>query len=238
MLSSLHTNDKDARKRTDVLRIVLMGDTHGEHRRLDVPDGDFLFHTGDFTLFNRSRDAVRDFNQSLLELPHRRRVVIPGSHDFRFGDRKWRRLISAATFLCNESVELDRIRLWGSPITPSNFESFGAASEVDCGHIFAGIPAGTDLVITHGPPFGILDVAAADGRHHGCPYLRSAIRCVQPAPHVFGHIHESYGVAAVEGTVFVNAALAGPGYRLTRRPVVNEYDRLTRRVWLIEERGK
>jgi Icc-related predicted phosphoesterase len=227
--------NNDQRMRADVVRIVLMGDTHGQHRTLHVPDGDILIHAGDFTLFNQNRDLVRDFNLWLFKLPHTRKYAIPGNHDFKFADPKWRRLISAATLLLNEGIVRDGIRIWGSPLTPSNFESFGATSEADCGRIFSRIPAGTDLVITHGPPYGILDVAGSGNRHQGCTHMLAAIRRVRPALHVFGHIHESYGMASVDGTVFVNAALAGPGYRLVRQPIVIEYDRLTRSVRLLQE---
>jgi Icc-related predicted phosphoesterase len=227
--------DNDEWKRADVVRIVLVGDTHGQHRTLHVPSGDFLLHAGDFTLLNRSREEVRDFNQCLSDLPHRRKVVVPGNHDFKFADPKWRNLISGAILLLNEGVELDGIRIWGSPLTPSNFESFGATSEADCARIFSQIPDGTDLVITHGPPFGILDVAERGNGNHGCAHLLAAIRRVRPALHVFGHIHQSYGMASANGTVFVNAAPAGPGYRVIRQPIVIEYDRLTRSVRRIEE---
>lgn len=232
---SLHNNESE---RADVVRIVLMGDTHGQHRALQVPDGDLLIHAGDLTLSNRSLKEVRDFNQWFSKLPHPQKVLIPGNHDFKFADPKWRRLITAATLLLNECVELDGIKIWGSPLTPSNFESFGATSEADCGRIFSRIPAGTDLVITHGPPSGILDVAGSGNAHHGCAHLLAAIRRVRPALHVFGHIHESYGMVSMNGTVFVNAALAGPGYRLVRQPIVIEYDRLTRKIRRIEEQRR
>jgi 3',5'-cyclic AMP phosphodiesterase CpdA len=88
--------DKDERNCADVVRIVLVADTHGEHRTLHVPDGDILIHAGDLTLFNRSRDSVRDFNRWLFKLPHIRKFVIPGNHDFKFADPKWRCLISVA----------------------------------------------------------------------------------------------------------------------------------------------
>jgi len=223
------------RRRADVVRIVIMSDTHGQHRNVHVPAGDFLLHGGDFTLFNRSREAVRDFNCFLSSLPHRRKILIPGNHDFKFADPTWARLISSATLLLNEGVEVDGIKIWGSPLTPCNFESFGARSEADCARIFARIPVNTDLIITHGPPSGILDLAESSSGHQGCAHLREAIWRVRPALHVFGHIHESYGMVSENGTVFVNAALAGPGYRLVRRPIVIEFDPLTRRIRRIEQ---
>jgi predicted phosphohydrolase len=174
--------DRDETKNSDTVRLVMMSDTHSQHRSLQVPDGDFLIHAGDFTLFNRSHDSVRDFNQWLFKLPHRRKIVIPGNHDFKFADARWRRLISAATFLLNEGTEIDGIRIWGSPLTPSNFESFGAESGDDYRRIFSRMPRQTDLVITHGPPLGILDVGGERGnRNEGCKHLLEAICRVGPA---------------------------------------------------------
>lgn len=221
--------NRDKPKDADKVRLVLMADTHGQHWTIHVPDGDVLIHAGDFTLFNRSRDSVLDFNRWLLKRPHRRKVIIPGNHEFKFADLRWRRLISAATFLLNEGTEIDGIKMWGSPLTPANLGSFGADDGDDCRRIFSRIPKGTDLVITHGPPLGILDVGSGN-RNQGCTHLLDAIRRVRPALHVFGHIHQSYGKARVGGTVFVNAALAGPGYNLVRQPVVIDYDRQTHRV--------
>lgn len=229
---------RDELERKDIVRLLLLSDTHCQHRSLHVPDGDILIHAGDFTLFNQSRDSVRDFNDWLAKLPHRHKVVIPGNHEYKFADPKWRRLISAATLLLNEGAEVNGIRIWGSPLTPSNFESFGATSASDCGRIFRRIPAGIDLVITHGPPLGILDAAGRNNRNQGCAHLLEAIRRARPALHVFGHIHQSYGTAFVNGTVFVNAALAGPEYRLIRQPFMIEFDRITRRVRRIGATGR
>jgi Icc-related predicted phosphoesterase len=74
--------------------------------------------------------------------------------------------------------------------------------------------------------------------HQGCAHLLDVIRRIRPALHVFGHIHQAYGMASVNGTVFVNAALAGPGYRLIRQPIAIEYDRLTHSVRRIGERRR
>ena len=55
------------------------------------------------------------------------------------------------------------------------------------------IPLDTDVLITHGPPFGILD-RCYDDQRVGCEELLKAVKRVKPKLHVFGHIHENYGL--------------------------------------------
>ncbi|PYI36505.1 hypothetical protein BP00DRAFT_421451 [Aspergillus indologenus CBS 114.80] len=59
----------------------------------------------------------------------------------------------------------------------------------------APIPDGQaiDIVITHGPPYGILDHVGPDHVSVGCEHLYRAVRRARPRLHVFGHIHEGYG---------------------------------------------
>src|SRR5579863_4162194 len=57
------------------------------------------------------------------------------------------------------------------------------------------MPNGIDILITHSPPVGILDVEYGTQVHAGDPeFLKAAIR-VRPRLHVFGHIHGGYGTA-------------------------------------------
>jgi 3',5'-cyclic AMP phosphodiesterase CpdA len=82
------------------LKIVCMSDTHGMHRRVDVPAGDLLIHAGDFTFFSRSRLQIRDLNDWLVALLHRCKSVIPGNHEFAFEESPGlNREISNAAFL-------------------------------------------------------------------------------------------------------------------------------------------
>lgn len=57
------------------------------------------------------------------------------------------------------------------------------------------IPSGVDIVITHGPPYSILD--PSDGDNLGCPNLLRAVSRARPLLHCFGHIHEGYGANIV-----------------------------------------
>ena len=66
------------------------------------------------------------------------------------------------------------------------------------------------VLITHDPPFDILDISYF-GSNAGMPELREVVEAIKPVLHVFGHIHESAGVVKHRGTLFINAAL--PEYR-------------------------
>ena len=62
------------------MKAVFLSDTHNFHTDVDVPDGDILFHTGDFTM-SGSLSEVMDFHDWFVSLPHEHKVVIGGNHD-------------------------------------------------------------------------------------------------------------------------------------------------------------
>jgi Icc-related predicted phosphoesterase len=84
------------------------------------------------------------------------------------------------------------------------------------------IPADTDVLITHGPPYGFLD-SILNEQHAGCQDLLRKVLTLQPRVHVFGHIHESYGMITRSGTRFVNASLVNERYELMNKPFVFEF---------------
>ena len=62
------------------------------------------------------------------------------------------------------------------------------------------------ILITHDPPYDILDLSYFGG-NAGHLDLRAIVNELKPALHVFGHIHESAGYIEDKDTIFVNAAL-------------------------------
>ena len=87
----------------------------------------------------------------------------------------------------------EQIKIWGSPYTPEfmNWAFMGTPSVLT--GIWAHIPENLDILITHGPPFRIMD-RTMDGFEVGCPHLLKRVRMIQPKYHIFGHIHEGYGI--------------------------------------------
>ena len=205
------------------MRIVCIADTHELHRELVVPPGDMLIHAGDFTFFSKRQSQIHDFNDWLGSLPHRHKIVVPGNHEFLLeAEPEMRRAITNATLLINEEVKIAGLRIWGSPVTPLYGGAFGMSNPADRRRHWRRIPDGTDILVTHGPPYGVLDTAPGSTFHEGCPELLEAVRLIEPRLHVFGHVHGAYGVVRTEHTVFVNAALFGNTGDLDRSPIVLE----------------
>jgi len=202
------------------LQIVLLSDTHELFREVDVPDGDILLCAGDWTMQSRSLRSIVDFNKWLGELPHRHKIGVPGNHEtYLQTDPANRSLVTNAILLINEGVEIEGLRIWGSPVTPVG-PAFAMGSAEERRRLYTTIPAETEVLITHGPPYGILDSSPDFRIHGGDRELYDAVRRVKPLLHVFGHIHGGHGIFATEVTTFVNAALLGPDGDINHKPVV------------------
>ena len=139
------------------MRIVCISDTHEFHRDVEVPDGDLLIHAGDFTYFSKRPSMLFDFDDWLGSLPHEHKVVVPGNHEFLLEDPQHRPAITNATLLIDAGIEIEDVRIWGSPVTPLYGGAFGMSSGSDRKRTWAKIPDATDILITHSPPFGFLD---------------------------------------------------------------------------------
>jgi predicted phosphohydrolase len=205
------------------IRIIVIADTHDLHRQLEVPPGDILIHAGDFSNFARQTSQLQDFNDWLGELPHPFKVVVPGNHELALEDPWARDAIYNAVLLGGEGATIGGLRIWGSPATPP-CGAFGISTCEGRKRYWTQVPNGVDILISHGPPFGVLDLAPGSQEHAGDPQLLEAVHRAEPRLHVFGHIHGAYGTMATEHTKFVNAALFGEFGDLDKPPVVVELD--------------
>jgi Icc-related predicted phosphoesterase len=200
--------------------IVLLSDTHELHRDVEVPPGDLLIHAGDITFFSKRPSVLADFNMWLGQLPHRHKVVIPGNHDSLLSKDIYRSQITNAHLLIDSGVEIEGLRIWGSPVTPYGNVAFGIAGSAERAEHWSSIPEDLDILVTHGPPHRVLDCAPGEIHHGGDPELRLAVIRKRPRLHVFGHVHSAYGMRHTERTLFVNAALAGELGDLDKMPIV------------------
>jgi Icc-related predicted phosphoesterase len=215
------------------MRIVVLSDTHGMHDRVKVPDGDVLIHCGDLT-DAAGQAALRSFLFWMEALPHKHKVFIAGNHDWAF--EKWpdlarlmvKELSPNSHYLQDSGCEIDGVKFWGSPYQPEFFNwAFNLPRGEALRRHWDMIPNDTDVLITHGPPFSILDVSGFDKVKCGCRDLYEAILRVKPSLHCFGHIHHSYGSHRYfhdDGwlTTCINASICNEAYKPIRSPFIYE----------------
>lgn len=201
------------------MKLVLISDTHGKHRQLQLPVGDMLIHAGDISRHGEM-DTIQDFNDWLAELPFKYKVVIAGNHDFCFETLVGQKLLTNATYLQDSTIVIEGLKIYGSPWQPRFFDW---AFNLDRGDPLKAkwqeIPADTDILITHGPPWGVGDTTNR-GVLAGCQDLLERIQEISPKLHVFGHIHEGYGLYQNTPTIFANASICNLGYQPINLPIV------------------
>lgn len=212
------------------MRIAMISDTHGRHADLDVPECDLLIHAGDMSMAGTSGQVAR-FLSWFAEQPAAHKVAIPGNHDFACEEaERWRGIFAGVGchILVGDAMEIEGCKLWGSPWTPwfsdwaFNFpRRNGDAQAV---RHWSEIPDDTEILITHGPPRGIMDkVNRVPCPRVGCPHLMERIKQLDRLKiHVFGHIHERRGIAEGGTVTYVNASTLDLKYREVRPPIVLE----------------
>lgn len=208
-----------------MMKIVCLADSHGRHSDIDVPDGDILIHAGDF-LAHQKQMALFDFNRWFTKQPHTYKIIIAGNHDWILREY-YKETFSDSYYLEDESIEIEGIKFYGSPQTPiiqweKPFVYYRKSKEaID---IWNRIPEDTNVLITHGPPRGILDMTIRY-ENVGCYNLLDRVLKVKPKVHIFGHIHESYGVIEQRyGIKFVNCSQLDEDFSLTNKPIVFDYE--------------
>ena len=208
------------------MRLVLVSDTHGFHLRMPPPpEGDIIVHAGDLTLGGTLQE-VATFFEWFQTLPHPHKVVIAGNHDFAFERQPpaAEGLVPAnVIYLRDAGVEIEGLRFWGSPWQPWFQDwAFNLQRGSEIASKWSLIPEDVQVLVTHGPPRGILDETLdAPPERAGCEALAARIADLRRLRvHVFGHIHEAYGTVIQDGRTFVNASICDFRYSPCNSPVV------------------
>jgi Icc-related predicted phosphoesterase len=208
------------------MRIVAISDTHSRHEQIVVPAGDVLVHAGDITLYGKM-DELRAFNHWLGRLPHKHKIVIAGNHDRIFHERSdlARSILTNAIYLQDEAITIEGIKFYGSPWQPWHHDmAFNLQRGPEIAEIWSRVPLDTDVLITHGPPFGHGDMTFSQ-QYVGCEDLLRRIEDIKPRLNIFGHIHEGAGITFNSRTAFINACICNLSYHPVNMPVVYDLDK-------------
>lgn len=227
--------------------IDCISDLHGHYPKLE--GGDLLIVAGDLT----ARDLPNEylvFNEWLKEQEYKKKIVVSGNHDncLQSGITVWinpslnRPMLpiygTDVTYLCDSGIEFEGLKIWGSPwthrfqginpkcaaFTLSSDELENKMEEIAYDDI--------DILVTHCPPFGILDgVERTDFDGHrtieytGSRQLAHGLRSSAVKLHVFGHIHEHGGKKEISyDTICVNASIVNERYEPVNKPVRVQYN--------------
>ena len=212
------------------MKIWHISDTHTYHDLLTVPEGiDMVIFSGDCS---NPRDAyenepeVRNFIHWFKTLPIKHKIFVAGNHDTSIerGLVTWEDFEAYnIIYLENEHITIEGVKIFGSPLTPSfgNGWAFNKPRH-KLDRIWSNIiDTDVDIIVSHGPPKGILDLGI-DRRHTmefcGCKSLWNVIKSINPKLVLFGHIHNCDGVInagtrTVDGldTIFSNGSVVTDG---------------------------
>ena len=224
------------------MRIMATSDLHGNLYGLDPSGADIVVVAGDIAplkgwsiwdIYAQKKWINKHFREWTASYPDTRFVVIPGNHDFfaianlRFQDRgiDWDFDFSPNVhFLCDEGVEINGLKFYGTPWVPIISHSWAFEGEhdklVDC---FAKIPAGLDVLVTHSPPrIPDCDVDRSrqtDSEHFGSAELTEAIKAKRPRFVFCGHIHTGiHDVVDFESSRIFNVSRIDERYEIAFEP--------------------
>lgn len=209
------------------MKIVALSDTHLDHPDMSSYWGDMIIHCGDVSCrgYLNEIESFLKWYSSLSQFKYK--IMIPGNHD-RYFESQWeecKKLCDTAGIIClNDSgIEIEGIKIWGSPITPEFCNwAFNRKRGEEIQKHWNLIPNNVNILITHGPPMNIGDLAIIKEskwrttlrgerkveylKDVGCENLRKKVDEIKPKYHLFGHIHEGYGIFKGKYTTFINCA--------------------------------
>lgn len=180
------------------MKIFAISDTHGMHRQVIIPESvDLIIHAGDSTnQFHLGRNLVEfeDFFDWFVDLDIKNKVLIAGNHDAWATKLYNREKLKEAgvIYLEHEYSNIEGLKLFGSPFTPTfnNWYFMKDRGKLDA--CWRNLDNDIDILITHGPPHGILDLT--ENRDYkleqvGDLSLYKRVMEKRPKFHIFGHIH-------------------------------------------------
>jgi Icc-related predicted phosphoesterase len=222
------------------MKVVAISDTHyvSVLEKLNLPEAEILCHTGDFSMYGDPEETLEFFHW-LKSIANKFKAVffLNGNHDFLLESdpESFNELLTIlpdnVKNLHNSGAEVDGVKFYGFPHVPAlpNW-AFAKNRGEQMRKCTQTIPK-CDVLLSHGPPYGILDEAWRPGwvdygfntERVGCQDLNDRVFEINPKLHIFGHIHEDGNKKVKLGdTIFVNASILDRGYNLRNPPVVLE----------------
>jgi Icc-related predicted phosphoesterase len=201
--------------------IDCIADLHGHYPKLE--GGDLLIVAGDLTARDIENEVAL-FDYWINEQNYRNKIVVGGNHDNVLAEGRIK--LQFAQYLCDSGTEFEGLKIWGSPWTKTfegmnpNCKAFTVDTEEELASKFSLIPDNIDILVTHSPPYGVLDQNIEED-YCGSSSLIKPMIYSGCKFHIFGHIHESYGkfYNAILDITYINASHVNERYKPVNKPV-------------------
>lgn len=220
------------------MRLVAMSDIHGFWNSIkEVPDGDVLIIAGDTTGHGTLAETML-FAEWVKKLPHEHKLMVAGNHDLILDVTKSRNdpdyakklrieaigvLADAGiTYLEGSPWAINDVKFYGTPWMP-NYYNWAFMMDEDAEELrqaYQKIPADTEVLITHCPPYGVLDDANDESKVGSQFLLERVDQLKDLKAHFFGHIHEGHG----QNPPFYNVAMCDANYNIVNPVTVVDVD--------------
>lgn len=221
------------------MKLTFISDTHNRHKILTsnaynniLGSGDVLVHCGDITSVGKSHE-IKNFLDWFSNTDFTHKIFIAGNHDWGFelnDDIALEYKEKGVHYLFDSEVVIDDVKFYGSPWQPEFYDwAFNLPRGEKLAEKWAKIPMDTDILITHGPAFGMLDHTITN-QQVGCQDLFYKVMEVQPKIHACGHIHWAYGQKSFNGVEFINASNLNERYEYENPPIVMDFDVKTKQI--------
>lgn len=209
------------------MKIAAISDVHQQWLGLEIEPCDILISAGDYS-YKGDPDVVFSFHSWLSRQPAKHIISVQGNHEvwveknFRDALDKVKAIDPKIHFLAVGAIEIEGIKIWCSAVQPEFYNwAWNMPRGKEIAEHWSLIPHDTQILVTHGPPYDILDRsilkrARLTDEPLGCKDLRSRIDSLDNLKlHIFGHIHGSSGEIDLNNVHFINAAICDEDYRPT-----------------------
>jgi len=201
------------------MKILHLSDTHGGHHRLsNLPDANIVVYSGDFCMIGEEREAI-DFLNWFCNLPYQHKIFVCGNHDQCLYGANIKGFDNNVHYLCNSGIKIDGVKFYGVPMFTEDCITSRQARN------YANIHDDTDILITHSPAYGMLDLDdSIDSEliHYGSEKLLERVMQIHPRAHLFGHVHHQHGVTVQNGIIFSNGAIMNDDNSKLNKPNIIE----------------
>jgi Icc-related predicted phosphoesterase len=223
------------------MNLIVLSDTHGKHTSLNkylydpdyIQNVDVIIHSGDASNSKSKANneyEMHDFLEWYSDLEITTKLFIPGNHDVSIEAMMIKQSdYPDVHFLIHDDITINNVRFFGSPYTPTFGDNWAYnKARHKLADFWDEIPDNTDILITHGPPKGILDMTHISGNAFESvgdkSLLNRAFALNNLQYHIFGHIHDekniiNSGYRIIDNKMFINASIVDLSYNVINQPI-------------------